>query len=84
MGDKMMSVHELAELWGVSQSHIRRLIARRENGLRAYKLGGKICIKISDAQAYLDANEIKAPEKQEPFPGMVRFRYTPGMKVVSL
>lgn len=83
MNDKMVSVHELSELWSVSPSLIRRLIARRENGLRGYKIGGKICIKLSDAQAYLDANEIKAPEKPQGF-SCRRFTYTPGMKVVSL
>lgn len=83
MNDQMISVNELAQLWAVSPALIRRLIARRENGLRGYKIGGKICIKLSDAQSYLDANEIKAPEKPRAFVHQ-RFAYQPGMKVVSL
>lgn len=83
MDEKMISVRDLSQLWSVSPNLIRRLIGRRENGLRAYKIGGKICIKISDAQAYRDANEIKASEKPEPFV-KGHFKYKPGMKVVSL
>lgn len=83
MDEKMVSVHELATLWSVSPGLIRRLTTRRDNGLRGYKIGGKICIKVSDAQAYLAANEIKVPEMPSGF-SCGRFTYKPGMKVVSL
>ena len=79
---KMLSPNDLAEMWGVSIHTIHRL-AHSENGLRAYKIGGLTRFKPSDVEAYLAANEIKAPEKPEKFV-KGHFTYTPGMKVVSL
>lgn len=83
MDEKMVSVSELAQLWSVSPGLIRRLIARRENGLRGYKISGKIRIKVSDAQSYLATNEIKPAERAAGF-SCPRISYKPGMKVVSL
>ena len=53
------------------------------DGLRAYKVGRCIRFKAEDVDAYLEAQAVKPPE---PVPGMAigRFRYKPGMKVVSL
>lgn len=82
MNEKMLSPNELAEMWGVSVHTIHRL-ANSKNGLRAYKIGVSTRFKPSDVEAYLAANELKAPEKPEPFV-KTRFRYVPGMKVVSL
>ena len=82
MGEKMLSPTELAEWWGVSVYTIHRL-ANKPGGLKAYKIGNLTRFKISDVEAYLAGHEIKAPEKQEPFPGMARFKYKPGMRVVS-
>ena len=83
MDEKMMSVSELAEQWGVSVHTIHRL-ANRKDGLRAYKVGSLLRFKPSDVEAYLTAHTVKVPEKPVAFPGMARFSYEPGMKVVSL
>lgn len=82
MAEKMLSPNELAELWGVSVHTIHRL-ANSKSGLRAYKVGGSTRFKPSDVEAYLTANEIKVPEKPEPYV-KGHFNYKPGMKVVSL
>lgn len=81
--ERMLSPSELAQLWGVSVYTIHRL-ANRPDGLKAYKIGSLTRFRAADVEAYLAANELRAPERQEPFPGMARFKYTPGMKVVSL
>ena len=80
--EKCMSVREVAELMGVSEGTIYRL-ANKKGGIKAYKVGGCIRFKPSDVNAYLEAREIKPPEKSaKPFSGMTRFKYTPGMRVV--
>lgn len=83
MESKMLTPSELAELLGISINHVYRL-TRKKDGLKAYKIGNAIRIRPSDVDAYLARHEIKAPERAEPFPGMARFSYKPGMKVVSL
>ncbi|MFG6352169.1 MAG: helix-turn-helix domain-containing protein [Oscillospiraceae bacterium] len=83
MTEKMLTVNELAELWGVSVNLIYRLTGKK-GGLKGYKVGGVIRFNPSDVEAYLAEHEIKAPEKPVAFPGMARFQYKPGMKVVSL
>lgn len=83
MDEKLLTPTELAKQWGVSVHTIHRL-TNRKNGLRAYKVGSLTRFKPSDVEAYLSANEVKIPEKPATFPGVERFKYTPGMKVVSL
>lgn len=82
MEQKLLSPNELAEMWGVSVYTIHRL-ANGKSGLRAYKVGSLTRFKPADVDAYLAANEIKAPEKPRGY-ACERFTYKPGMKVVSL
>lgn len=83
MEEKMLTVKELAKLWDVSVHFIYRITGRKD-GLKGYKVGNTIRFKPSDVEAYLNKHEIKAPEAQKPLPGMARFSYKPGMKVVSI
>ncbi|MDE6261574.1 MAG: helix-turn-helix domain-containing protein [Oscillospiraceae bacterium] len=83
MDEKLLTPTELAEQWGVSVHTIHRL-ANRKNGLRAYKVGNLTRFKPSDVEAYLAAHTVKVPEKPTTFSDMKRFRYMPGMKVVSV
>lgn len=83
MEEKLLSANELAERWGVSVYTIHRL-ANQKGGLKAYKVGNLTRFKPSDVEAYLAAHEIKVPEKPAAFSDMARFKYKPGMKVVSL
>lgn len=83
MDEKLLTPNELAERLGVSVYTVHRL-ANQKNGLKAYKVGSLTRFKPSDVEAYLAAHEIKAPEKPTGFPGMERFNYKPGMKVVSI
>ena len=83
MAEKLLTAKELAEQWGVSVYHIYR-ITNQKDGLKGYKVGRLIRYKPSDVEAYLAAQEIKPPEKTVPLPGMRRFTYRPGMKVVSV
>ena len=83
MDEKMLTAKELAEQLGVSVYTIHRL-ANQKNGLKAFKVRSLTRFRPSDVEAYLAAHEIKAPEKSTAFPGMKRFSYKPGMKVVSL
>ena len=82
MDEKMLTADELAVLFGVSVYTIHRM-AHKENGLKAYKIGNRTRFKPSDLEAYLAANEVKAPDKHKAFVHQ-RFAYKPGMKVVSL
>ena len=81
--EKLMSAKDVAALFGVSVDTIHRL-AHKKGGLKGYKVGGSTRFRPSDVEEYINSQEIKPPEKQTPFPGMKRFKYVPGMKVVSL
>jgi len=83
MAEKMLSLSEVAEQFDVSVKTIHRL-ASKKDGLKSYKVGRLIRFKRADVEAYLAANEVVPPERQEAFPGMARFAYKPGMKVVSI
>jgi len=78
----MLTANELARRWGVSVYTIHRL-ANQRDGLPAYKVGSLTRFKPAEAEAYLAAHQIKAPEEPRSFPCQ-RFTYTPGMKVVRL
>lgn len=82
MDEKLLTPKELAELLGVSVYTIHHL-ANKKGGLKAYKVGSLTRFRPSDVEAYLAAHEIKVPESS---PGFTceRFKYKPGMKVVSL
>lgn len=83
MTEKMMTAQELAEQLGVSVYTIHRL-AQKKGGLKGYKVGRLTRFKPSEVTEYLAAQEIKPPEKKTAMPGMQRFTYRPGMKVVKV
>ena len=83
MNEKLLSTREVAELLGVSVDTVHRL-AHKRDGLKGYKIGGSTRFRPSDVEAYVDAQAIRPAERQIPLPGMQRFTYKPGMKVVSL
>ena len=82
MQEKLLSVHEVSEALGVSECTVYRL-ANQRGGIKAIKVGRSLRFRPADLEAYLKRREVKPPEKAEhPFPGMVRFQYKPGMRVV--
>ena len=83
MAEKMLSAREVADLLGVSADTVYRLSHKRD-GLKGYKIGGVTRFRPAEVEAYIEAQAIKPAEKQNPLPGMQRFTYRPGMKVVSL
>ena len=83
MPEKMMTAKELAEQLGVSVYTIHRL-AQKKGGLKGYKVGRLTRFKPSEVAEYLASQEIIPPEKKTAMPGMQRFTYRPGMKVVKV
>lgn len=83
MNEKLLSTSEVAEFLGLSVATIYRL-ANKRDGLKGFKLGGALRFRPSDVEAFLAASAIKPPERHTPLPGMKRFQYKPGMRVVSL
>ena len=83
MPEKMMTAKELAEQLGVSVYTSHRL-AQKKGGLKGYKVGRLTRFKPSEVAEYLASQEIKPPEKKTAMPGMQRFTYRPGMKVVKV
>jgi len=61
MGDKLLTLAELADRWSVSVTTIRRLVWR--SYLPSVKIGGQVRIRERDAEAYVTAHEepAKAP-----------------------
>ena len=55
MAEKMLSLSEVAEQFGVSVKTIHRL-ASKKDGLKSYKVGRLIRFKRADVEAYLAAN----------------------------
>ena len=82
MSEQMMTPQQVAEHLGVDQKTVYRL-ARQKNGIKAYKVGRLLRFYPSDVKAYVTAQAVKCSEKEETLPGMTRFRYKPGMKVVQ-
>ena len=83
MAEKLLSARDVADLLGVSIDTVYRLSHKRD-GLKGYKIGGVTRFRPAEVEAYIEAQAIKPAEKQNPLPGMKRFIYTPGQKVVSL
>lgn len=81
MSEQMMTPQQVAEYLGVDAKTVRRL-AHQKNGIKAYKVGRLLRFYPADVRAYVSAQEIKFAEKTDVLPGMTRFRYKPGMKVV--
>lgn len=81
MLENMLAKEDVAKILNVSPTTIYRLVEKGE--LKAHKVGSSTQIKPSDVEAYLAANEVKVPERPEPYV-KGRFQYKPGMKVVSL
>ena len=82
MTEQMMSVREVAEYLNLSENTVYRLKDKKD-GIRAYKVGGLIRFRRSEVETYIESKAVKCPEKEQVFPGMARFRYKPGMKVVQ-
>ena len=80
MTEPMMTTNEVAEMLGVSIKTIYRL-KNKEDGIRAYKVGGCVRFVRREVEAYVRSQAVKPAVKAEPF---VRghFHYVPGMKVV--
>lgn len=83
MQERLLNAREVADMLGVSTDTVHRL-AHKRDGLKGYKIGGSTRFRPSDVEAYIDARAIRPAERQIPLPGMQRFTYRPGMKVVSL
>lgn len=83
MQERLLSPREVAEYLGVSVDGVYRLV-HRQDGLKAYKIGAAIRFRPSEVEDYIKSAEIRTPERQTPLPGMARFQYVAGMKVVSL
>lgn len=81
MTESMLSVQQVAAQLGVSIYTIYRL-KDKQGGLPAYKVGSCVRFKPSEVEAYIAAQAVKPAVKETPFPGMRRFQYVPGMKVV--
>lgn len=82
MSEPMISAHQVADMLGVSIYTVYRL-KDRPGGLPAHKVGRCIRFRRTEVEAYVDAQTVKPAERPEPFV-KTRFRYVPGMKVVSL
>lgn len=78
----LMTVDEVAAHLSVNRTTVYRLCAKVD-GLRAYKVGSCTRFRFEDVEAYLERNVIKPPQPQD-HPNIIRFQYTPGMRVVSL
>ncbi len=52
--DRLVNVAEVAEYLACSERHVWNLIARGD--LPAYRLGAITRLRVSDLQAYVDAN----------------------------
>lgn len=78
----MMTPNEVADWLGMSKATIYRLCARAD-GLRSYKVGNRTRFKPEDVDEYLERCLVQPPQRQDSS-NVVRFRYKPGMKVVSL
>lgn len=83
MVEELLSVKEVARLLAISEDSVYRIV-RQENGLQGVRIGRCIRFRPSDVESYIKSREIASAKRQEPFPGMRRFHYIPGMKVVSL
>lgn len=83
MREPMISVQDVAERLGVSVCTVYRL-KDRPDGLPAYRVAGCIRFRPDEVDAYIERQAVKPAVKEGPMPGMRRFRYTPGMKVVEV
>ena len=79
MNQTMLKPKEVADMLGVSVYTVHRL-KFKPDGLRAYKVAGAVRFKPEDA--YLEAQKVKPVVKAEAMPGIRRFTYVPGMRVV--
>lgn len=77
MNQTMLKPKEVADMLGVSVYTVHRL-KFKPDGLRA----GSVRFKPEDVEAYLEAQKVKPVVKAEAMPGIRRFTYVPGMRVV--
>lgn len=81
MQERLMSVKEVAALLDVSTYTIHRL-KDKPGGIPAYKVGRLVKFKPSEVEDYIARQAVKPVEPPESFVKN-RFKYVPGMKVVS-
>ncbi|NBI68220.1 DNA-binding protein [Pseudoflavonifractor sp. 60] len=78
----LMTVEEVGAFLGIDRSTVYRLCSK-PNGLRSYKVGSRLRFKQEDVEAYLDRCLVQPPQPRN-HPGIARFQYKPGMRVVNL
>lgn len=83
MRESMITAKEVAERLGVSVHTVYRL-KDKPDGIPAYRLAGCIRFRPDEVDAYIEGHAVKPAVKKDPMPGMRRFQYTPGMKVVEV
>lgn len=81
MSAPLMTPEEVAACLRIHRGTVYRLV--KSEGLRAYKVSGRIRFKTEDFEDYLERSLVQLPQRQET-PNIVRFQYKPGMRVVSL
>lgn len=81
MSEQMMTPQQVAEYLGVNTKTVNRL-AHKKDGIKAYKVGRLLRFYPADVKAYVNAQAVELPQKEDVLPGMTRFKYKPGMKVV--
>ncbi len=79
--EAMLTVKQVAERLHISLNAVYRLKDSRD-GLKAYRVGRCIRFKAQDVEEYLERNQVKPAEPTRAMPGITRFKYTPGMRVV--
>ena len=80
--ESLMTAQEVASMLGVSIYTVHRL-KFKPGGLPAYKVGGCVRFKRGEVETYLAARAVKPVETAQKL-ARGHFKYTPGMKVVSV
>lgn len=81
MKEAMMTVQQVADLFGVSIYTIYRL-KEKPGGLRAYRVGRCVRFKRREVEAYLARHTVEPVFDSSGRQTGVRFAYAPGMRVV--
>lgn len=82
MNEQLMTVNEVADRLNVNRATVYRLTGKTD-GLRAYKVGSCTRFKPEDVEEYIERCVVRPAQRQEG-ENVLRFKYKPGMKVVSL
>lgn len=81
MKEAMMTVQQVADLFGVSPYTIYRL-KEKPGGLRAYRVGRCVRFKRREVEAYLARHVVEPVLDNSGRQTGNRFTYVPGMRVV--